>query len=300
MLSRLLGARLAHPFTWSVLRRTTTVHPLGGVPTGDDVASGVVNDLGEVHGHPGLFVIDGSTLPSSTGVNPSATILAVAERSIETIIRRDGRRQWRAPEWTTMTPTPVPEDAAAAFATELKNTTSGGGVTFRERMTSSGGSEPQVTMHLVIAASSIDRLLNDPGHVLSVQGSIDVDGVTNAAFASGTLSLFPDRGDEAMRYELSFHDDSKQPWTLTGTKTITRRTPWRLLRDLTHLHLTAIIEPDHDPAHAVTADMRISMGNLIRIVSSIRGIGFTRARRLKTSARFMAFFVGSAFRSRSA
>src|SRR5699024_8795331 len=116
-------------------------------------------DLGEVHGHPGLFVMDGSTLPSSTGVNPSATILAAAERSIETIIRGDGKQHWRAPEWTTMTPTPVPEDAASDFSAALKNTTSGGGVSFRERMITASNSDTRIAMHLAISTPSIDALL---------------------------------------------------------------------------------------------------------------------------------------------
>lgn len=298
LLARLLDARLAHPFTWSVLRKTTTVHPLGGVPAGKDATSGVVNDLGEVHGHPGLFVMDGSTLPSSTGVNPSATILAAAERSIETIIRGDGKQHWQAPEWTAMTPTPVPEDAAADFSAELKNATSGGGVSFRERMISASNSDTRITMRLAISTPSIDALLADPEHTLTVQGSIDVDDVVDAAFASGTLALFPDHGGEAMRYELTFHDDTGSPWTLSGTKTITKRTPWRLLRDLTNL--TAIVGPDNGTVPAITTKMRIGAGDLARMTSSVRGIGFTRARRLKASARFMVFFARSAIRSRSA
>jgi cholesterol oxidase len=58
----------------------TTVHPLGGCPMADDPAHGVVDDLGRVHGHPGLYVLDGSIVPTSLGVNPSKTIAALAER----------------------------------------------------------------------------------------------------------------------------------------------------------------------------------------------------------------------------
>ena len=58
----------------------TTVHPLGGCPMADDPAHGVVDDLGRVHGYPGLYVLDGSIVPTSLGVNPSKTIAALAER----------------------------------------------------------------------------------------------------------------------------------------------------------------------------------------------------------------------------
>jgi cholesterol oxidase len=62
-----------------------TVHPLGGCPMADDAAAGVVDDLGRVHGYPGLLVADGSVVPTALGVNPSHTITALAERSVEAL-----------------------------------------------------------------------------------------------------------------------------------------------------------------------------------------------------------------------
>jgi cholesterol oxidase len=58
-----------------------TVHPLGGCPMADDAAHGVVDDMGRVHGQPGLYVLDGSIIPTALGVNPSKTIAALAERA---------------------------------------------------------------------------------------------------------------------------------------------------------------------------------------------------------------------------
>ena len=41
---------------------------------------GVVNDRGEVFGYEGLYVADGSMIPSALSTNPSMTISALAER----------------------------------------------------------------------------------------------------------------------------------------------------------------------------------------------------------------------------
>ncbi len=82
----------ANPFfaldTWP-LSGYITVHPLGGCPMADDPKLGVVDDVGKVHGYGGLYVLDGSIVPTALGVNPSKTIAALAERGVERLIERD-------------------------------------------------------------------------------------------------------------------------------------------------------------------------------------------------------------------
>lgn len=63
------------------LRRMLTAHPLGGNAMSDNPATGVVNDRGEVWGHPGLYVADGSVMPGPLAANPALTIAALAERT---------------------------------------------------------------------------------------------------------------------------------------------------------------------------------------------------------------------------
>jgi cholesterol oxidase len=81
----------AEPFfaldTWP-LSGYITVHPLGGCPMADDPRRGVVDDGGKVHGYDGLYVLDGSIVPTALGVNPSKTIAALAERGVERLIER--------------------------------------------------------------------------------------------------------------------------------------------------------------------------------------------------------------------
>jgi cholesterol oxidase len=68
------------------LRRLLTAHPLGGCVMSDRAEHGVVNDRGEVWGHPGLFVVDGAIVPGAITVNPSMTITALAERAAHWMI----------------------------------------------------------------------------------------------------------------------------------------------------------------------------------------------------------------------
>jgi cholesterol oxidase len=78
-IARELGAKYRDDPLW-FLRRSITVHPLGGCPMGETPAAGVVNSFGEVFGYPGLYVADGSVLPGPVGPNPSLTIAACADR----------------------------------------------------------------------------------------------------------------------------------------------------------------------------------------------------------------------------
>ena len=294
MLARALSTKAYQPLTWSLLRRTTTVHPLGGVPFGVDHAHGVVDEYGEVHGNPGLFVMDGSTLPASTGVNPSATILAVTERAVQELIRRDGQPEWRAPEWPAVAPGTVQEDAAYAFAAALREGTRGGGLSFSERMRTADGEGAPMTLRLEAGARSLHRLIGGPEHALTLRGEVDIAGRVEAAPAEGSLSLFPTERGVAMRYLIRFQDDSGREWNLTGHKAVTSRTPIGVLRDLTRLR--AHSHPVDDPSDSIAATLRIGPTDLIRLLCSIRGVGFTRARRATTVLRFAGFFLRETWR----
>lgn len=74
------------------LHRLITAHPLGGLPLGEDYLQGAVDEFGRVFTgqggvHPGLWVADGSLIPSALGVNPSLTISALSERNVERMIK---------------------------------------------------------------------------------------------------------------------------------------------------------------------------------------------------------------------
>ncbi len=71
------------------------LHPLGGCSMGEDIETGVVNSFGEVfkpnaqnkkETYPNFYVIDGSIIPASVGVNTSLTIAAIVFRCIEHIV----------------------------------------------------------------------------------------------------------------------------------------------------------------------------------------------------------------------
>jgi choline dehydrogenase-like flavoprotein len=67
-----------------------SAHPLGTCRMGANPGRSVVNNHCQTHDVHGLFVIDGSVLPTSLGVNPQVTILSLAEKSAEWIATNFG------------------------------------------------------------------------------------------------------------------------------------------------------------------------------------------------------------------
>jgi cholesterol oxidase len=88
------GELRANP-AWTTLGKRITVHSQGGCPMGDEDES-VTDVFGEVRKYRGVYVMDAAAFPVSVGVNPSATIAAIAEWKIEQFLIRTSSDAKRA------------------------------------------------------------------------------------------------------------------------------------------------------------------------------------------------------------
>jgi cholesterol oxidase len=70
----------------------TTAHIMSGVAIGQDAASGVIDESGEVFGYKNLRVLDGSIVPGNLGVNPALTITALSEYAMSKVPVFDAER----------------------------------------------------------------------------------------------------------------------------------------------------------------------------------------------------------------
>ena len=69
-----------------------TTHQVGSCRMAERPEDGVCDPSGRVFGHPGLYICDGSAVPSSLAVNPCLTITANSERITAGILERLGIR----------------------------------------------------------------------------------------------------------------------------------------------------------------------------------------------------------------
>lgn len=60
-----------------------TAHPLGTARVGTDPKASVVGPTLEMHDYPGIYIADGSIVPTALGVNPMITILSTVSRAFE-------------------------------------------------------------------------------------------------------------------------------------------------------------------------------------------------------------------------
>lgn len=77
---------------WIASRNNPSWHNMGTAKMGRDPSTSVVNGYGRAHDVGNLYVIDGSVFPTATGVNPTATIAALAKRTA-TYIADNARNQ---------------------------------------------------------------------------------------------------------------------------------------------------------------------------------------------------------------
>jgi cholesterol oxidase len=318
-----VGGKPALNPVYRFLRTPGTVHSLGGCPMGASPDDSVTNSWGEVYGYPGLHVLDGGILPESTGVNPSATIAAVAERNIEAFIRRIRKD----PAWKT-------PDAAGAAAkerldplAEAVRQAAGGtplpqapalGLTFRETMSGFVGLGHQpaddfrggasagrraregVSLSLTVTISDLDVFLNDPAHTATAGGRLvypPLTGGQGAAVSGGAFTMFSPADRPAERqitYRLPFLGSDGHDYLLEGHKNVAGEGPFAVGPALTTMY--TVIRQGHDAGGPVIATgiVRLSWEQLAGLLGSVRVTGTDDPlKKVQAKDRFGKFVVGT-------
>ena len=241
-----MGGRVElNPF-WKRMHLPVSVHNLGGCVMADDPNEGVTSPIGEVYNYPGLFVLDGAILPAATGVNPSSTIAAVAERNIETIIRSVTKNpKWQAPERAKAVPIEDPFGAIKVppggcapsktrpvgieFTEKMKGFVQRGAVPIDDYASAEKTGEKsgtRVEFKLTIRMADLDQFLVDKSHAGVAKGRLVVDGFTGpegARVTNGIFNLFVDTDrfyERKMLYLLPFFGSDGKAYLLDGFKEV--------------------------------------------------------------------------------
>ncbi|SEG80309.1 cholesterol oxidase [Thermomonospora echinospora] len=295
-----LGADYSDNPIW-FRKRVVTVHPLGGAPMGRHPAEGVCDPYGEVFGHPGLYIADGSALPGPVGANPALTIAALADRMCMRLLDTGagpaatggaGAPAAAGPQLER----PRPDATSLAFTEEMKGFwTPGAG---DPRTGARGDAREPLSFRLTITADDVDRFLDDPEHTAGAEGWVEAPGLGGRRpVLRGWFNLFAPAGDQdrrEMRYRLHLTDGEGRPLTLVGWKNVLHGPPTRIWPDTSTLYtrlLEGHSEPGGDAAARVLGSgvLHIRPADFAEQLTTFRTSGPAG---LTALARFGRFFAG--------
>jgi cholesterol oxidase len=299
------GTYIADPLWTAREHSLITVHPLGGCVMADDAADGVVDNGGRVYSgksgtdvHKGLYVADGSIVPTALGVNPLLTISALAERAC-TLLMQD--KEW---EENTHPLEPAPVDSTPG----LRFTEKMAGFFSREfpddyEAGSAQGSIDGSSIEFVVTidAPDVDALVAHPEKPVPLTGSVVAPELSRhrLTVVDGSFTLFdpdPKRVETVlMKYSMKLLAEDGTTYRFEGFKPLSYGSALRGWHATTTLY--ARVFDDHD-VPVGSGILHIGVGDLLRQLTTMR---VTRARSRQEARQklrsFVAMFSGTLVRA---
>lgn len=246
------GTYIKNP-TWVPMlgQDLVTVHPLGGCPMAEDAEHGATNHKGQVFSgkqgdgvYPGLYVMDGSVLPRSVGVNPLLTISAIAERNVALLAMERGWEIDYSLPPVPLIPT-VPLPVGVQFTESMKGFFAQVEPGNYEAGLAKGkdGNSP-FEFVLTVIADDVDRFLDEPEHEAAMVGTVKAPLLSGRPLSvtEGRFNLFVDVDDtpvtKKMLYNMVMTAEDGRRFRFSGYKTIRNDPGFDLWEDTTTLYIT--------------------------------------------------------------
>jgi len=293
-----------------------SVHPLGGCVMGADGAHGVVNHKGQVFSgsgqevHQGLYVSDGSVIPTSLAVNPLLTISAVTERCCALIAKdysldidyhlpsAPHRRHSERKPGLRFT-----ETMQGFFSTDTRAGEDLG--TFRSAARKGEAEHSPIEFTLTIASHDLHTMLANPAHAAAISGTVECAALSARplAVSDGVFNLFermPSPPDTRhMIYRMRLTGESGESYFFKGYKLIKDDPDALDIWPDTSTLYTAVYRGDDERGelfgkgilHIRPADFAVQL-TTIRVTNADSAL-----QRLEATARFGKFFAGVLYES---
>jgi cholesterol oxidase len=312
-----LGGLFVQDPLWSKLleHKLISVHPLGGCAMGATVTDGVVDHRGEVFDssrksasgkHDGLFVMDGSIVPTALGLNPSLTIAALAERSSALMA---AERKW------TIDPSPSPKPIAPVASTvgieftEVMRGFISDSVTnaqlpdeFEAAAAAGKVAGASIEFEMTIRADDVAAMIADPQHSAPMAGTVNAPTLDSGPLAvtDGSFQCFavdpttPDTRN--LVYGMTMRAENGSVYYLYGKKIISISSIIRLWPQTTTLYVTVHDGPKPDAPVKAQGVMRVEPGDFIKQLSTMHATGASNfVEGLKARVAFGTFFAKQLF-----
>ncbi|HYO51604.1 alpha/beta fold hydrolase [Archangium sp.] len=308
----LKGIEVRNPL-WTELHgnRLISVHPLGGCIMADLAETGVVDHAGRVFSsdkgsevHEGLYVCDGSIVPTSLGVNPLLTISALAERCAMIISEERG---WHIDYSAKgpMSELPVPVTRGIRFTERMKGHVAlEGGMAWTpeefeaaEKRGEQDGSPFEFV--LTIVSNDLDKLVDDPRHEARMMGTVNAPALSHhpLTVTHGGFNLFVEDRDSVetrlMKYSMRLTAEDGRSFFFYGYKIVREGPIWKVWHDTSTLYITLYEGVDDRGLVVGKGVLRIAPDDFIKQLGTLEVTNARNAEeRLAATVRFGRYFAG--------
>ncbi len=304
------GSYIRNPMWTKLLgHELITVHPLGGCTMGEQAENGVVNHKGQVFSdltgketYSGLYVSDGSVIPTALAVNPLLTISAVTERTCALLASDYGwtidyslPSQPAAPEYPSAIGLEFTETMRGYFSERVQDN-------FQAGYDAGKADNSPFSFTLTVSSDNLSEMLANYQHQAQMIGTVIAPAISAEPLTvtGGTFNLFsfdPERASvRQMLYRMVMVTESGQKYWMSGFKEIKDDHGFDLWSDTTTLYITVYTGADETTPVLGKGILHIEIPDFIKQMTTIKAPNApNKIGELKAISSFGKFFAGTLF-----